>query len=57
MIGIELLINDGKKKWLLLPKNKEKIRISFVSVELVTTYFEMHFITIHNYSSGLPKNT
>jgi hypothetical protein len=57
MIGIDHLINDGKKELVIVAKNKEKIRISFASVELVTIYFEMNFITIQNYSSGLLKNT
>ena len=54
MIGFELLIYDGKKELVTVAKNNEKIRISFVYVELVIIYLNA-YITIHNYSSGLPK--
>jgi len=54
MIGFELLIYDGKKELVTVAKNKEKIRISFVYVELVIIYLNA-YITIYNYSSGLAK--
>ena len=50
MIGFELLFYDGKKELVTVAKNKEKIRISFVYVELVIIYLNAYY-----YSSGLPK--
>jgi hypothetical protein len=50
MIGFELLIYDGKKELVTVAKNEEKIRISFVYVELVIIYLNAYY-----YSSGLPK--